>query len=308
MKANSEHVVGQTPTAPPPTVAAIPHHPAVLSNEEFENLKRSIQLLRIEQIRYIVQKYNLPANGNKTKLLHLILTIIETLRATPLLVQISAEVSRLLAQQHEPFANPLETTHKIEKYKIQGPVITPSNPFYQIIDGQPRLGPLIASAGTSTLSAHQIKIPEDVNILLEFSWLNAPPVPFDLVMEVNGNQVIVSADDPKPGALDLTSYIGPTRTLLFAIDSIKTPVPVIMAIRDFKLVTIKEIAEKLAVEQKINAPAQNLNAKGKGCSHAQTFPLVNFLSSFYSTGKFKCPVCNQNVELEGIQISSSNKA
>lgn len=96
----------------------VPNPPSFQSNgiltpEEFENLKRQIQLLRISQLRYIVKKYELPASGNKTRLVQIVLHLFDAMRNTTLLSSINAEVLNIISSFHEPFTNPLEKTHKL---------------------------------------------------------------------------------------------------------------------------------------------------------------------------------------------------
>lgn len=307
MKANPEHAVNSQAAPPQPAIAAVQRHQPMLTNDEFENLKRSIQLLRIEQIRYIVQKFNLPANGNKTKLIQIILSIIDTLRPLPLLVHISHEVNRLLAVQHEPFSNPLESSHKLEPYKVQGQIYTPPNPLIRILDHPPRLGPLMASTGTSTLGVHQIDIPEGTKVLLEFSWLTQQMSPFELMLSLNGNPFQISSDDPKPGSIDLTSFLGPTHTLAFAVDSIKTPVPMILTIRDYQLLTVEDLAQQIAAKRKISTPVNNISCKGSSCNHQQSVLLLRVIASYIATGKARCPICQQPIDINSLVFETASK-
>lgn len=159
----------QAPPTPPVHVPMVSNPPSfqtngILTPEEFENLKRQIQLLRISHLRYIVQKYELPANGNKTRLVQIILNLFDAMRNTLLLSSINQEVLRIISSFHEPFTNPLEKTSKLNLQKpesLQDVVFTErEHPFilYPAVvneDGTkvptpPLLGPIYALPGISS--------------------------------------------------------------------------------------------------------------------------------------------------------------
>lgn len=159
----------QTPPTSTVHVPIAPNQPpfqpnAVLSPEEFENLKRQIQLLRISQLRYIVQKYDLPANGNKTRLVQIVLNLFDAMRNTPLLSSINQDVLNIISSFHEPFTNPLEKTHKLNLQKPEAfqniNFVYPPHPFicYATDVNEngirtpqlPLLGPIYALPGISS--------------------------------------------------------------------------------------------------------------------------------------------------------------
>ena len=273
----------------------------LLTNEEFDNLKRSIQLLRIEQIRYIVQRFSLPANGNKTRLIQIILGIIDTLRPTPLLVDMSIEVNRLLQQQHEPFSNPLDSTHKMVPYKDSEPLFTPSHPFFKITNKPPVLGPLYAAIGNSTLHPMTVDIGDFKNLYIEFSWKCESASPFDMVAHVNGTTIVISSEDPIPQPIDISDLIQPPVTqITFDVQTLRTPVPMAITIREYELQTLSSIAESMAKAAEVSTPAENLQIKGKDCSHSEGFLLMDYLSHFYSLKDNTCPICKNPIDLDSI--------
>ena len=271
----------------------------LLTNEEFDNLKRSIQLLRIEQIRYIVKRFSLPANGNKTRLIQIILGIIDTLRPTPLLVEMSMEVSRLLQQQHEPFANPLDSTHKMVPYKDQEPLYTPDHPFYSLTDKEPILGPLFAPVGNSNFHAVTLDLGEARHLLIEFSWKSAQHAPFDLIAHVNGTTLVVSSEDPNPQPIDISDLVAPpVQQLTFDIQSLKTQMPMTVSIREYELRTVHSIAKAMCEASKFTESPESVKIKGEKCTHNEGANLISFLSKYFSTKKSECPVCNNQIDID----------
>ena len=271
----------------------------LLTNEEFDNLKRSIQLLRIEQIRYIVQRFSLPASGNKTRLIQIILGIIDTLRPTPLLVDMSMEVSRLLQQQHEPFANPLDSTHKMVPYKDQEPLFTPDHPFYALTDREPLIGPLFAPVGNSNFHAVTLEIGEARKLLIEFSWKSTQQAPFDLVAHVNGTTIVVSSEDPNPQPIDISDLVAaPVQQITFDIQSLKTQIPMAVAIREYTLRSVHDIAAQMAESAKISEPSEVVRIKGQKCAHEDGTLIIPFLSKYFSSKRSECPICNNPIDID----------
>ena len=272
----------------------------LLTNEEFDNLKRSIQLLRIEQIRYIVQRFSLPANGNKTRLIQIILGIIDTLRSTPLLVEMSYEVSRLLQQQHEPFSNPYDSTHKMVINKDLTDFFSQDHPFYTLSDNEPIAGPYHAPVGNSTLHQTTFEISDSKNLLIEFQWKGTSSTPFDMVAHVNGTAIVVTSEDPNPQSLDISDLVANSTTVNFDIQSFKTTVPMAISIRDYTLRPVSIIAQALADSAHLTTPVESIKIKGKNCPHNESIFLIDFLSQFYSIKSDACPICKNTIELESV--------
>jgi hypothetical protein len=112
----------------------------------FKHLKWSIQLLRIAQLRSVVQKFSLPVSGNITHLVSVVLQLVGAMRDAPVLCQINAEVISLLSQQREPFTNPLETMQKLIPVTVAVTINPPPHPLIQYTVGAPAGGPFIAPA------------------------------------------------------------------------------------------------------------------------------------------------------------------
>lgn len=274
-----------------------------LSNEEFENLKRSIQLLRIEQLRYVVQRFSLPANGNKTRLIQIVLGIIDTLRPTQLLVEMNAEVNKLLQTQHEPFANPLESTHKLVPFNGNEPMYVPSHPLYTLTERPPLLGPLYAPTGTSILASPvNIKVDDVKSVIIEFAWNSLPPKPFDMVMDVNGSQIIISSDDPNPQPIDISDFFKSSQNVRIFIQSIKAQCPMTISIREYCMRNVFSVAKLMAEGANVNAPVENLKCRGKNCGSHPGFPLVNFLATCFATKKSVCPICGEQISLSEVDV------
>lgn len=163
----------QAPPTPPIHVPIVSNPPpfqpnVILTPEEFENLKRQVQLLRISQLRYIVQKYKLPANGNKSRLVQVVLNLFDAMRNTTngasLLASINQDVLNIISSFHEPFTNPLEKKQKLSLQKPESLADTnftsPNHPFicYPVdvnengdtFPSPPLLGPIYALPGNSS--------------------------------------------------------------------------------------------------------------------------------------------------------------
>ena len=177
----------------------------ILSVSEFHSLKHSLQLLRISQLRYIVQKYSLPANGNKTKLLAKILEIVDTMRITPLLRTIYNEVGALVSQQNEPFFNPLGASVRIQQVALKESLCYLCNPYFQpqqILTG-PFMCPRGFSSGVFTFKAP--KTHESTAIV--FAGVGEKPIGFEVNAIVNGSHIAALPDDPFPSPIDITDLI-----------------------------------------------------------------------------------------------------
>lgn len=300
---------GEPKNTPAPNMVQQPQQYGYLSSEEFEKLKNSIQLLRISQIRYIVQKYKLPANGNKNKLLKLILEILETLRPTQILLQISADVNRLLATQNEPFTNPLEETfNKMQLAPQNIEYNYATNPFVNKIEQIAIVGPLLASPGRNAFHCTIPAVPAlQHNVQVMFAWPSKEVVSFELSGEINGFPIYVLSDDPRPAPLDVTDIVIPGKPLQVTL-SVKTPVPLIISISEVVIQTVQQIAAAIGVSANLDCEPFEIMALGNECTHTETFSLVKFLSACFATGKSVCPLCGNEVHIEHMKFSSPPKA
>jgi len=281
---------------PEPSFAYIPK--TALNNEEFEHLKKSLQLLRISQIRYLVQKFSLPANGNKTRLLSIILGLIDNLRPTPLLVQISAEVNKLIAQQHEPFTNPLESMQKVSIFNSNEDLIYPEHPFIRLLDAPPLMPPHLALAGTSSGSYTFMSPQKDSKILIVFAWFSKDFLPFELQCELNNVQISISIDDPYPLPIDITDLVfSPNKSPnVFTISFIKTPVPIILSINEYSIITMDDVINDFCRMKNIIGDNQNLFIKGRECLHEKFVPLEHHFSVNLARRSSFCLVCGKLID------------
>ena len=78
----------------------------LISNHKFEKLLKTLQLLRISQIRFFIQKFSLPSIGNKSKLLFLLTSILLKLRYDPLISLIYKEANQIMENKNKIFFNP----------------------------------------------------------------------------------------------------------------------------------------------------------------------------------------------------------
>ena len=287
--------------------------PKILEPEEYENLKRQIQLFRISQLRYIVQKYSLPANGNKTRLVQLILYLFEAMRNTPLLSQIYADVLEIVSSFHEPFANPLDKMHKLslnvpESHKN---VVfqSPPHPFIKFPENSTVfIGPLFASPGASG-SCHEFLLPsQPCRILIDFAWPNGSPLSFELIGEVNGFPINISIDDPVPLPIDITDMCTPNQKVVVDIKSLRTQSIMALSVRQYELVSIKDIAISiLKVDPSYFDHFSNtMLVKGKSCQHNDGFLVLPFLAENIIKKNNLCPICKNQIQIEDLVIALPN--
>ena len=280
--------------------------PQPLSPENIENLKRSIQLLRISQLRYVVQKFSLPANGNKTRLLRLVLQLIDAMVGSPLLNTISAEVMSLLAQQHEPFTNPLESMHKITLLQPGSAVPSPPrHPMVEIENHVVLCGPLVVPPGNA-LGVFSFESPRvRARCCIDFAWQKDGPSPLDMNAQINGFPITVCGDDPRPGPIDITDYILP-RPQLNVLDFrlVKSQAQVVICVREYELQTVPMLMAKVAGKQSVDPLNDVISVKGKKCGHMETVPLGPYLAQAIVTGKWQCPICKESMMMDEIVVVS----
>jgi hypothetical protein len=254
--------------------------------DEFENLRRSIQLLRISQLRHIVHKFSLPASGNKTRLLAVVLQLVDAMRHSQVLVQMSAEVLSLLSQQHEPFTNPLESVQTLAPTSADG-FATPDHPLIRYLDAAPLCGPLLASAGASSGTFSFAARSRGARCCLSFGWADGRPLPMDLRAEINGFAVFVTPDDPSPTPLDITDLIVSNQANALCVKAIRTHAPVALAVREYELVDVAQVVG--------SAGTAAAEVRGADCAHENGARPADFLVRAIALGRWSCPVCGNVV-------------
>ena len=294
------------PPIPPSHQIIPPLLPQTLSSDEFENLKRSIQLLRISQLRYVVQKFSLPATGNKTRLLRIVLQLIDAMRGSPLLCQISAEVMALLAQQHEPFTNPLESMQKIVLVRPDPKLpVPPEHPLMQKANRPILCGPLVAPQGTSlgTFSFESPRVRS--RCCIDFAWQNNAPTPFDMNAHINGFPIAVCGEDPRPDPIDISDYLLPRPQMnVIEFKLVKSPVQLVLCVREYEPQTLAMLMARVAGKPSVDPLRDVITVKGKACSHEDAVPLGPFLVKAIVTGTWTCPVCGGSMNLEEMNLVS----
>jgi hypothetical protein len=280
-----------------PASVVIPPLPAmgiapILMPEEFENLKRSIQLLRISQLRYIVQRFALPASGNKTRLLAVVLQLVDAMRVAPILVQINAEVIALLSQQHEPFTNPLDSIQKLSVVS-QTDFATPPHPLVRYADTPPVFGVIIADRGSSC-GTFPFPGAAKSRCCLSFAWPDGQPHPMELRADLNGFPVAVPADDPRPTPLDITDLMIPNQINTITVKTIKTQAPVALAIKEYTIITAAAVIQE--------PDLHTVGVKGADCKHGNGMKLADFWAQAAALGGWNCPICGGVVSPETLVV------
>ena len=261
-----------------------------ISDDRFESLLKSIKLLRIAQLRYIVHKFSLPISGNKSKLLILVCQILKSLRYSPLLLQIQEEVNQLLLDQNDQYISQSNSVQPIQIPNIVSDFIFPDNPFYQLVSNRCFFGPIQAPAG-KTNGNFTFNISDVSDYFIDFGFLQGQTHSFSFQCEIDGISYQISPNDPFPQPIHISlSLITPTIPHIFIIKNLETPVPLLIAIHNYKMVDLRHIASVICGHQVTFE--ENPYALGKHCSH-NPFPLFPYLSSVLSSGNWKCPKCDQ---------------
>ena len=273
---------------------------SVLSQEEFDSLIKSIQLLRISQLRYIVQKYSIPASGNKTKLLSLVIQIFHNLRYDSVLVEIYHDIGNLLAQQDAPFQTPTFTSSQLE--------LSPPNPEYEpafnpsiIINPDGSVfGPILAKPGRTSGRFSFPSPPQIGPTVVSFLFYKGNTQPFSILFELNGIPFEISKDDSQPAPIDVANVLSaPGVENYFDIKSMNTAVPVMIQLFQYEYVGIKQCLKHLCGTD-IDLSSEKPLVKTNTCLHEKPFSLVLYLSDALATGKWVCPICGADAQLQNL--------
>jgi len=173
----------------------------------------------------------------------------------------------------------------------------PRHPFVRCI-GPPLCGPILAPAGATRGAFSFETRREQARYCLEFAWQRESG-PFEMAAEVNGFSISVCGDDPWPRPIDVTAFIPPwpaQNVLDFKI--VRAPERVVMAVREYKLVTLTAIVAEMVGVAVVNPLRDVITAKGPRCAHRQTFPLAKFLTEGIVAGRWTCPVCGNEIAME----------
>lgn len=278
-------------------------NPQYLSNEEFESLKRVVQLLRISQLRYIVQKFSIPASGNKTKLLSLLLSIFHSLRYDHVLMDIYHEINNIISKKEVNSIKQLEIiTHFDSNFKQpQNPLLIQSDPPFM-------LGPILVPSGQSSgqFGFMYSDVCDDLTTSINICFLfpGGKIQQFTLKGEINGFPLEVSIDDPYPQPIDITEYIN-IKTIMntFNIKLIKTSDPMMICIREYKYCGLQNLMDQI-VGRAVDLDNEDFDVLPINCQHKETFSLSSFLSNSLGTGNWNCPICNQPVDVYNLKVTA----
>lgn len=275
-----------------------------LSDKDFESLKKVIQLLRVSQIRYIIQKFSMPFNGNKTKLVNLLLSLFQSLRYEKILIDIYTEINNLLSNKKTILLNHLELISQIDPsfYSQPNPMQYQSPPPYI-------LGPISVPPGKSN-GQFEFKYnisDENYDKLINISFLFPDGVTqqFELKGDCNGFPIEVSIDDPYPQPIDITDFINSQSDLnSLNIKMIQSTSPMMICIREYKYYGLQDLMNKI-VGRPTNID-EDFEVFSSECQHGGSFSLTNFLSKSFATGDWSCPICGQDIDPLKLNIISAD--
>jgi hypothetical protein len=276
-----------------------------LTSDEFESLTKSLQLLRISQLRYIVQKFSIPASGNKTKLLNLVLSIFQSLRYDRVLIDILQEINKLLSQQRDAFTNPLASVGQLEVCQMDPNFYCPPNPLYSELKSQIFFGPIFAPEGhhtgqfrfCSTLGTNPVNIC--------FLFPNGQVRKFGLSCEFNGYPFEGSIDDPFPQPIDVTHIIN-SRGIenVFNIRRVICEVAMMILICEYQYKGLGTVVNEICGRE-MRIGVDQIFVSSKSCEHDGSFALIPWLSEAYATGNWSCPICHCILEIENLKVDGS---
>jgi hypothetical protein len=284
-----------------PPIFPIGSGASVLTPDEFESLTKAVQLLRISQLRYIVQKFSLPANGNKTKLLSILLSIFQSLRYDRRLLQIHHEVSKLMAQFDDAFASPIAPLQQLEVAEYNPAFVAPPNPLVEEFEGF-LFGPLYAPIGQFT-GQFQFTCPERVEnaVMISFLFPGGLAHQFGLKIELNHFPFEIVQEDPFPQPLDITHVLNPASVQILDVKAVVTAAPMMICIRQYRFMGIQGLADRIC-GRGVTLQAEHVPVQSPACAHV--FDLVSLLSVGLATGHMCCPTCQTPLDIGSLRMST----
>lgn len=290
-----------------PTAPISPGHAHCLTPEEFEALNKSVRLLRIHQLRYIVQKYQIPASGNKMKLQFLVLSIFQARRYDKVLIDILQEINKILAQQSDPCANPLASISTLDIVPLDPTFSSPPNPLYAQSD-ELIFGPILAPPGQSkgTFQFQHTSTGTSVNVCFLFPHGN--PQQFGFQAELNGFPIEISIDDPFPQPLDVTHLLsGSGMQNMFDVRIVNCTAPMMICIREYMYNGLQFIADQIA-GRRVDLDGESIYVVSRQCEQHSSFPLLPYLSLAFATGNWNCPVCRRPLDYHSFVVCQPTQA
>ena len=280
-------------------IAPMPNQTQYLTPEEFEALNKSVQLLRISQLRYIVQKFSIPASGNKTKLLSLVLSIFQSLRFDKVLIDILQEINKLLAQQSDPFANPLASVGVLEIVPPDPSFLSPPNPLYSQNDTSFIFGPVLAPTGQSKGNFQFAYAQTGVSVNVCFLFPAGNPQQFSFQADLNGFPIEISGDDPFPQPLDVTSLLNVGAQNILDVKMLQCAGPMMFCVREYKYNGLQNVVDTVCGRH-VNLDQEVIYVASRNCEHPAPFQLMPYLSRAFGTGNWNCPVCGRQLDLQSL--------
>jgi hypothetical protein len=278
-----------------------------LSPREFDSLLNSLQLLRISQLRYVVHHFSIPVSGNKTKLLGLVISIFHSLRYEPVLVDVFAEISRLLEHHSDIFSSPTPSLGRLEIVPPDPSFWAPLTPLYVNADPPFLFGPLFIPPGQFGGKFSFFIPPLRNSATISFLFPDGEPQRFAFTAELNGFDLQIEASDPFPTPMDVTTVLTSDKTPnTLEIKLIASSAPMMICVREFRFIGILVLAEQVC-GRKVHMSEQ-ITVAARGCEAHDRFDLLDFLSSAVGTGRWACPVCHRPVELGQLGVARAVRA
>jgi hypothetical protein len=292
--------------SPPAVLDFVPQMSAshqFLSPEEFDSLTNAVQLLRISQLRYIVQRFSLPASGNKSKLLSLVLSIFPSLRYDRVLIDIHNEVTRLLAQQGDSFTNPLAPVGQLEIVDLDPSFSSPQNPLIIEHPAAFIFGPIFVPVGHFA-GRFQFGCPrQQHSVSVSFLFSRGIVDRFGLKIELNGFPFEISQDDPYPQPLDITHVLNfDSAQNILEVKLVTAQSPMMIVIREYDFVGIHHWVNQIA-GRPVDITTQAVMVRSPACDHPEAFDLVAFLSLGVATGSMSCPICHRQIDIASLTLA-----
>lgn len=278
----------------------------VISEVNFQSLLKTVQLLRISQLRYLVQKFSIPVSGNKTKLLNLVIEIFKKLRTKPVLLEIHQEINQLLSNQ-DTFSNSQQTVkNQLELSKYLPDFSHAFNPLIECLFNIKLYGPILARPGVSSGFFWFETIPHDSMVMIQFLFPGGEIRRFSLSFRLNGIPFEIYPEDDVPTPLDVSDVLMPVGTLnTFSVDSMETESDMQMVFIGFRYVGVNKLIEQVC-NRSVDIKRENIFVKSLSCQHIEGFSLLNHISNGLATFDWSCPCCGCSAGISELIVLNSD--
>ncbi len=272
-----------------------------LSDKDFESLNKIIQLLNVSAIRYIILKFSIECNGNKTKLVKVLKSLFQTLRYDKILIDIYEEIKNMLSK------GDISTFIHLEQiYQIDSAFKLPPNPTLMQYGPPYILGPITIPQGKSTGKFNFLYSGQQKSVNIGFLFLDGIQHQFELTGNCNGINFELSIDDPYPQPIDITDFLDHSTNYNFLnIDLINTSKPLIIFISEYEYVGIQNLIDKI-VGRPTNIDEEDFLVFSNSCQLSDCFSLSDYLSKCLATGNWNCPICGRTIEPMNLLLCNSD--